>query len=559
MRLTYALDVGFRKIERKGNNLFINGIKTKLHGAALYGHDPILGKVFARTQLEKIVKAAKWANINFFRSSAYPERAALYELCDKYGIYVEECSPANFQRGTWDSQNDEKIRPTSNMPVYTTYYMNQFSEMVERDRNHPSVIIWEYGNESDWGINLQAELDYLKEEEPTRLTAGTWDNSHTSIASFHYPQYDEILPYASLYDEYAHVTTHNMHTLRLDPNIRNAWGLSVQKGWDALYDADGVIGAAIFAMGDYYIQRPGGDVYAASYGQWGLVDAWCREKPELWLTRKAFSPVKLPDKAVARPQTGFPLAIWVKNRYNNTNLQDILFKWRAGEDCGEFYGPNVAPAQAGAILLPARNWADGEKLYISAYEESGTQVDAYELTVGVEKEKKGFCKDSLLKAPDLREDEKTIQITGRNFSVVFSKESGLMTEGKFKGETLIQSGPYLNLHGAYYKPSVFRYDKDGVFQVRASGWQCSGIFCCVEGGEAVVEIRGFYPGGSHKDMWQFEYGYDPVRVCFRVCINGDGLITTDYQIENPPKEFVLECGVAYILNDTVDCLTWEAE
>lgn len=211
MRLTYALDVGFRKIERKGNNLFINGIKTKLHGAALYGHDPILGKVFARTQLEKIVKAAKWANINFFRSSAYPERAALYELCDKYGIYVEECSPANFQRGTWDSQNDEKIRPTSNMPVYTTYYMNQFSEMVERDRNHPSVIIWEYGNESDWGINLQAELDYLKEEEPTRLTAGTWDNSHTSIASFHYPQYDEILPYASLYDEYAHVTTHNMH------------------------------------------------------------------------------------------------------------------------------------------------------------------------------------------------------------------------------------------------------------------------------------------------------------------------------------------------------------
>ena len=60
-------------------------------------------------------------------------------------------------------------------------------------------------------------------------------------------------------------------------------------------------------------------------------------------------------------------------------------------------------------------------------------------------------------------------------------------------------------------------------------------------------------------MWQFEYGYDPVRVCFRVCINGDGLITTDYQIENPPKEFVLECGVAYILNDTVDCLTWEAE
>ena len=556
--LSYALEVGFRKVERKGNNLYVNGIKTKLRGAALYGHDPILGKVFSKEQLEKIVQAAKWANINFFRSSAYPERAVLYELCDRYGIYVEECCPANFQRGTWDSQNDEKIRPTSNMPAYTAYYMNQFSEMVERDRNHPSIIIWEYGNESDWGINLQAELDYLKKEEPTRLTAGTWDNSHTSIASFHYPQYDEILPYCSLYDEYAHVTTHNMHTLRLDPNIRNAWGLSVQKGWETLYEADGVVGVAIFAMGDYYIQRPAGDVFAASYGQWGLVDAWYREKPELWLTRKAFSPVKLPDKNVKKPLPGMPLAIWVKNRYSNTNLQDILFKWRVGDESGEFPGPNVAPGHGGAIVLPARNWADGEILSISAYEKSGFQVDVYELTVGEETKKRSFCKTSE-DAPVLTENDKTIQITGKNFSILFSKETGLMTEGRFGEENLIQSGPYLNLHGAYYKPSIFRYDKDGVFTVKSTGWKCSGISCRQENGEVAVSISGTYPGGSHKDMWQFEYGYDPIRVHFSVRINGDGLITTTYRIENPPKEYILECGVSYILSDSVDTLTWEKE
>lgn len=556
--LSYGLDVGFRKVERKGNNFYVNGIKTKLRGAALYGHDPILGKVFTREQLEKIVRAAKWANINFFRSSAYPERAVLYELCDKYGIYVEECCPANFQRGTWDSQNDEKIRPTSNMPAYTAYYMNQFSEMVERDRNHPSIIIWEYGNESDWGINFQAQLDYLKKEEPTRLTAGTWDNSHTSLRSFHYPQYDEILPYASLYDEYAHVATHNMHTLRLDPNIRNAWGLSVQKGWDALYEADGVVGVAIFAMGDYYIQRPDGDAFAASYGQWGLVDGWYREKPELWLTRKAFSPVKLPDKNVSKPVPAAPLAIWVKNRYSNTSLQDVLFKWRVGTENGELYGPNVAPGQGGAILLPARNWADGEKLCVEAYEKSGFLVDAYELTVGKETVKRTFRKTSSL-TPDVTETEQNIHISGKDFQITFSRETGLMTGGSFHGETLIQSGPYLNLHGAYYKPSVFRYDKDGVFVVKATEWKCSGISCHQENGEVIVEISGSYPGGTHQDMWQFDYGYEPVHVNFKVRINGDGLITTTCQMENPPKEYILECGVSYILSDDIDRLTWEKE
>ena len=66
----YERKVGFRNVMRKGNNLYVNGVKTKLRGAALYGHDPILGKVFDREKLERIVQAAKWANINYFRSSA---------------------------------------------------------------------------------------------------------------------------------------------------------------------------------------------------------------------------------------------------------------------------------------------------------------------------------------------------------------------------------------------------------------------------------------------------------------------------------------------------------
>lgn len=556
--LSYSIHVGFRTVERKGNHLYVNGMKTKLRGAALYGHDPILGKVFSHDSLEKIVRAAKWANINYFRTAAYPERAYLYDLCDRYGIYVQECAAVNFQRGTWDSQNDAKIRPTSNMPAYTAKYMNPFAEMIERDRNHPSVIIWEYGNESDWGINFQAELDYLKKEDPSRLTAGTWDNSHTDLASYHYPEYDEIIPTAAVYDEYVHLATHDMNTLRRDPGMRNAWGLSIKKGWDALYDADGVVGCAIFAMGDYYIERPAGDIFAASYGQWGLVDAWRREKPELWLARKSYSPVRLPDKRIDKPYPGMPLAIWVRNRYNHTSLNRILFRWHAGEDSGEFWGPDVGPGHGGAIIFPVRNWKDGEYLSISVYEESGFLTDHYHLLVGSNPRKKGFSSNTDA-ACEISQDAFAYIVSGKDFKITFSKETGLITECIYHAQNLIKSGPYLNLYGTYYKASVFQNDGQGAFGVRPSGWKCDGISCHIAERNAIVEISGTYPGGNHLDKWQFEYGYDPVHVLFRIAINGDGILTTTYTIHNPPSEYILEAGVSYILSDDIDRLTWDRE
>ncbi len=567
-----SVNVGFRKVERKGKNLYVNGVRTKLRGAARYSHHPILGKTFSCEQLESEIKALKYGNMNFIRSSAYPEREKLYELCDIYGVYVEECAPANFQRGNWDSQKDMTIRNTSDVPYYKADYMDQFAEMIERDRSHPSIIIWEYANESDWGVNFQAELDYIAAEAPSRMTAGTWNNKVTSLASYHYPDYNEVFDNAGIYDEYAHVATHALKQIKRDPNIRNAWGLSIQKGWEALYEADGVVGTAIFAMGDFTIFRPDGSVFGREFGQWGLIDTWLREKPELWLVKKAYSPVRIRDKYVDNPGSGMKLCIPVKNRYNNTNLNELIFKWNIGSEQGTVSQLDVNPGHKGLLELPARQWKDGETVEISIYEESGMLVDKYALVVctivpenaGVQDKcrlKGADADDSAARqtAPSVRETEHIITVLGKDFSIDFDKRTGLISSGKMRGYELIKSGPYLNMHGMYYKSSIFQNDRKGEFSLKASGWKGESIDFETEGNAVVVHITGKYPGAVHRDMWGFERGYEQIGVQFSVRVDGSGLITTDYTIENPPAHPLNEVGVFYVLTDDIDRLTWERE
>lgn len=555
---TFSKRVGFRKLERKGNNLYVNGVLTKLRGVARYSQEVLLGKTFTDEQLEKEVKAIKYGNMNFLRSASYPEREKLYEYCDIYGVYVEVCAPVNFQRGAWDSQKDQVKRQSSDIPNYKAEYMNQFSEMIEAYKSHPSIIIWEYANESDWGVNFQTELDYLKHEDPYRLTAGTWDNTRTSLASWHYPEYNEVFNNAAVYDEFVHVATHALDALTRDPNIRNAWGLSLHKGWEVLCPSDGFVGCAIFALGDYIIMRPDGDIFARSFGQWGLLDCWYRERPELWLAKKAYSPVRIKDKEVENPGQGKPLIIPVRNWYNNTNLNELVFSWCTGSEESILEGPDVEPRGSGNLVIPGRNWQDGDIIELTVRDREGMLVDRYELTVGRRNNAISFP-EVTGPAPSVKQDDSEITIAGGNYHIVFSKETGLIKKGHYNGSDIITSGPYLNLYGMYYKPSDFSKDRQGEFALKFSGWKLSSIHAEIQGNEAVVHISGTYPGASKKDTWGFEFSYDDIMVDFEVRIDGAGLITTKYTIQNPPVHYLNEVGVAYVLSDEIDRLTWKRE
>jgi beta-galactosidase len=153
--------VGFRSIEfdKNTSKLFINGKVTYLYGINRHDHDPVKGKALSRNDIRKDVQTIKQFNFNCIRTSHYPNDPYFYDLCDEYGILVID--EANLETHGIGGK-------LSNNPLWTHAHMERSTRMVERDKNHPSVIIWSLGNESGRGPNHAAMAEWIHDFDITR-------------------------------------------------------------------------------------------------------------------------------------------------------------------------------------------------------------------------------------------------------------------------------------------------------------------------------------------------------------------------------------------------------
>ncbi|MFI1772421.1 glycoside hydrolase family 2 TIM barrel-domain containing protein [Thalassobellus citreus] len=153
--------VGFRSIEFSKDNgkLLINGKETYVYGVNRHDHHHIRGKALTRKDLEEDVKTIKQFNFNTIRTSHYPNDPYFYDLCDEYGIMVMD--EANLETHGLGGL-------LSNNPQWTNAYVERMSRMVERDKNHPSVVFWSLGNESGKGPNHAAMAGWVHDFDITR-------------------------------------------------------------------------------------------------------------------------------------------------------------------------------------------------------------------------------------------------------------------------------------------------------------------------------------------------------------------------------------------------------
>lgn len=525
---TLVKQFGFRKVEARGNKVYVNGQPVKLHGGCRHDVYSTRGRSTTPALDEQDVRLLKGANFNFVRTSHYPPTENFLDFCDQQGLYIEEETAVCFvQEGTQPGvQND---------PNYTGQFMNQFAEMIERDRDHPCVILWSLGNESQWGSNFAKEHSYVKSEDPTRPVIFSFPNSVPKgvkaydILSDHYPKFDSDFSRASipkLNDEFGHVPCYNHWTQRRDPGVRNYWGKSIKKFWEGMFPANGCLGGSIWASIDEVFMLPRSCV---GYGEWGVIDGWRREKPEYWLAKKAYSPSRLSETYVENPGSGNPLKIPIRNEFNHTNLNEVRIRWSAGPEKGEIRDLNVAVGSTGQLVIPGRAWRNGETVNIKFVDREDRLLDEYELPVGRE-----VWNFPPVQGPPPRilEDSLNIRVSGEHFEIVFSKASGLIRNATYKGHSVLEGGPVLNV-----APFLLH------------NWWLSSLKTTNTHDEAVIEISGNYQQRGDLSYEVLVYAQYQVR------IDGGGLITTNFKIRGVPHK-VDEIGVAYILPRETDQLSW---
>jgi hypothetical protein len=520
---TIQRKVGFRSIECAGNQLLVNGRPVKLRGVCRHSIHPTFGRAVPVEFDELDAALFRAANINFVRTSHYPPSEQFLDACDRHGIYVEEETAV-----CWSAVEGG----TSSDPAFRSRFLSQFEEMIARDRHHASVLFWSLGNESHWGENFVAEQRLAAESDSSRPTIFSFPDSAPLIPPFaiyskHYPEVDSDLNSSSmplLNDEFAHVSCYNLDTLRLDPGVREFWGRSIQQFGAKFLSADGCLGGSIWGGIDEVFLLPDGPV---GYGPWGIIDGWRRQKPEYWLTKKAYSPIRIDDSGIELPEHGNALSIPIGNAFDHANLDEIVIRWSCGSASGRLQPIDLPPHQSGSLEIPLQTWKRGDVVQLDFYLRDAL-IDQFQLPINPTRPPLPMLQAS--QAPTLTSNGDNLLIAGPHFTITFSQSTGLIDHAVFDGQKILTGGPYVDFGAG---PLI-------------SHWLLRSCEAAVDGAAVRVVTSGESKRGE---------GIESIPVEFECTIDGSGLITVRYRI--PGEDHGKACiGIAFLLPPTIEKLAW---
>ena len=224
---------GVKKVEIVGEVFKINGKNVKLRGVNRHDHHPKTGRYVDDATYEEDIRLMKQANINFLRTSHYPDREYIYELCDRWGIYVmDEANHETHGYGYANKVMGEDL-------TFQNAHVDRAESLVKRDFNHPCVILWSLGNEGAVGPNIEAMYNKVRELDSTRPPFYDSDRRYSAIWDDSYLYPDELRKNAQevtdkpfMMREYAHA-------------MGNSCG-NLQEYWDVIYADSSIVGAAIW-------------------------------------------------------------------------------------------------------------------------------------------------------------------------------------------------------------------------------------------------------------------------------------------------------------------------
>ena len=469
--------VGFRSVEIRNGQLLVNGASVRFRGVNRHEHDPRTARVMSEERMLQDILLMKQANINAVRTSHYPNVSRWYELCDSLGLYVmdEADIEEHGLRGTLAST-----------PDWHAAFLDRAVRMAERDKNHPSIVMWSMGNESGYGPNFAAISAWLHDFDPTRPVhyegaqgaGGEPDPKTVDVISRFYTRVKQEYLNPGIAEgedkeraenarwerllEIAERTNDNrpVMTSEYAHSMGNALG-NFKEYWDEIYSNPRMLGGFIWDWVGQGIYKtlPDGRIMVAYGGDFGdkpNLKAFCfngllmsdRETtPKYWEVKKVYSPVEL------RVESG---ELRVTNRNHHTDLSQYRCLWTLSidgkqKDQGEITLPEVAPGESETIPLPVS--IAGKKASAKATSDLRLTIsfilkrDALGAKAGHEVAWEQFCiqEGALLSSKlenrgrlKVRADEEHLSISGSGFSIQWEKNvTGSLTSLTYHGKEML--------------------------------------------------------------------------------------------------------------------------
>ncbi|MDE6356984.1 MAG: DUF4981 domain-containing protein, partial [Eubacteriales bacterium] len=259
-------NIGFRNIKLNGDTFLVNGVAIKFKGMNRHDYNPKNGRVVSKEEIEKNIIMMKQFNINAIRTSHYPNSYYFYDLCDIYGMYIID--EADLECHGFELTKDYKW--ITDDPKWELSYVSRLVRMIERDKNHPCIIMWSLGNESSFGHNFKKMAEKAKELDSTRLVhyEGDFDAEVVDVYSTMYTwiEHKEKLLMEKIINESKkpHILCEYCHAMGNGPG-------NLKEYQDLFYEHDKLQGGFIWEWFDHGIEAysENGEKYYKYGGDFG--------------------------------------------------------------------------------------------------------------------------------------------------------------------------------------------------------------------------------------------------------------------------------------------------